>query len=174
MEKKKKNQSPSLLLSACPISCLGLTVPEAHGFEGGAGLHRVGRVDEVERGAEDPRQDAGQLPPGTVHTAGQQGGSFTHTAAQQGIHSHTGQLSLATELAAPCITCYYLLCHAVLEPHPELCPRGGRQERLAPLRGPPEALCEGDVQLPHRELGDDLAQGLGEQPVVRHWNTVAE
>lgn len=65
----------------------------------------------------------------------------------------------------------YSLCHRVLEPHPELSSRGGRLEGLPPLHGPPVALREGDVQLSHWELGDDLAQRLWKKPVVGHWET---
>lgn len=65
----------------------------------------------------------------------------------------------------------YSLCHRVLEPDPELSPRRGRQEGLPPLHGPPVALREGDVQLSHWELGDDLAQRLGKEPVVGHWES---
>lgn len=60
------------------------------------------------------------------------------------------------------------LCHRVLEPDPELSARRGRLVGLPPLHGPPVALREGDVQLSHRELGDDLAQRLGEEAVVGH------
>lgn len=62
----------------------------------------------------------------------------------------------------------YLLRHRVLEPDPEFSARRGREEGLPPLHGPPVALREGDVQLSHGELGDDLTQRLGEQPVVGH------
>lgn len=63
----------------------------------------------------------------------------------------------------------YSLCHRVLEPHPELSTRRGRLVGLSPLHGPPVALREGDVQLSHWELRDDLAQRLREKAVVRHW-----
>lgn len=62
----------------------------------------------------------------------------------------------------------YSLCDRVLEPHPELSTRRGRLVGLSPLHGPPVALREGDVQLSHRELRDDLAQRLGEKAVVGH------
>lgn len=63
----------------------------------------------------------------------------------------------------------YSLCHRVLEPHPELSTRRGWLVGLSPLHGPPVPLREGDVQLSHWELWDDLAQGLGEKAVVGHW-----
>ena len=44
-----------------------LTIGQPQGFEGGGGRDRVGGVDEVERGAEDPREDVTELLPGFIH-----------------------------------------------------------------------------------------------------------
>lgn len=44
-----------------------LTIGQPQGFEGGSGGDRVGGVDEVERGAEDPREDITELLPRCIH-----------------------------------------------------------------------------------------------------------
>lgn len=61
------------------------------------------------------------------------------------------------------------LSDGVLEPDPELCTWWGLQEGWPPVSSPPEALREWQVQLPERILGDQLSQGFGEEPIMRHW-----
>lgn len=60
------------------------------------------------------------------------------------------------------------LSDGVLEPDPELCTRGGLQEGWPPVSSSPKALCEWQVQLPERILGDQLPQGFGEEPIMRN------
>lgn len=43
------------------------TVANAEWFEGSTGLNCVGGVNEVQRSAEDPRQNIGQLLPCAIH-----------------------------------------------------------------------------------------------------------
>lgn len=63
--------------------------------------------------------------------------------------------------------CGYLLGDGVLEPDPELGTGGGAQGRLPPALCAPEALRQGEVQLPHALRRHQLPQCLREEPVVR-------
>lgn len=63
--------------------------------------------------------------------------------------------------------CGYLLGDGVLEPDPELGACRGAQGRLPPALCAPEALRQGEVQLPHALRRHQLPQRLREEPVVR-------
>lgn len=61
----------------------------------------------------------------------------------------------------------YLLGDGGLEPDPELGAGRCLEGRLPPGPGAPEALGEGEVELPHPQRRHQLPQRLREEPVVR-------
>lgn len=61
----------------------------------------------------------------------------------------------------------YLLGDGGLEPDPELSTSGCLERRLSPRLGAPEALGEGEVELPHAQCRHQPPQRLREEPVVR-------
>lgn len=61
----------------------------------------------------------------------------------------------------------YLLGDRGLEPDPELSAGGCLEGGLPPVPGAPEALGEGEVELPHAQRCHQPPQCLREEPVVR-------